>query len=335
MSRESGPGNAVEAQGNGISVVVVSFNTRALLDACLESLAAHDVSGDELDVIVVDNGSQDGSAELVRDAYPRARLLQMGGNAGFARASNAGIRASRGRYIVLLNSDTVVHNRALHELAAFLEQHTEYAAAGPLLLNPDGSMQTSCFSFTTVLDILFEQAGLTAIFPHSGVFNRRGLGDFDRSTVRAVDWVSGACLMVRRSVLATVGLLDEGFFMYGEELDWCYRMRQHGLRTAFYPHARVVHVGRASSLHAPGELAPRAVAGRLRYFQKHHGAGAVLAVRVLMALGMASRIALLPLRALWRGRRMGPELSWYCGLLRGALAPTAAPASTPGKVDNG
>lgn len=311
-----------DGQNARIVVVVVSYNTRVLLDACLASLYMGSASGnDDLAVVVVDNGSRDGSADLVRARYPRALLLQMEENAGFARASNVGMRAGRGRYYVLLNSDTVVLDGALQRLAAFLDEHRQYAVAGPLLLNPDGTVQTSCFSFTSVSDIFFEQSGLTAAFPRSRVFNRRGIGDFDRSGARAVDWVSGACIMVRQEALEAAGLLDESFFMYGEELDWCYRMHQRGLQAVFVPEARVVHVGRASSLHAPGEFAPRAVAGRLRYFRKHHGEGAVLAVRALMVMGMALRIVLLPARSLWRRRSMGSELAWYRGLLRGALAP--------------
>ncbi len=252
-----------------LSVILLSYNTREFTEGALRTVLEAAV-GLAVEVFVVDNGSRDGSAAMVRARYPQARVLEMHDNVGFARASNAGIVESTGRYVVLLNSDTVLHDGALQRLAAFLDEHSEFAAAGPLLLNPDGSVQESCFSFTTVRDILFEQAGLTALFPRSGVFNRRGLGDFDRTTARAVDWVSGACLMVRRSALDRVGLLDHAFFMYGEELDWCYRMRQAGMRVAFYPGARVTHVGRASSMHAPGELAPRAVAGRLRYFCKHH-----------------------------------------------------------------
>jgi hypothetical protein len=188
-------------------------------------------------------------------------------------------------------------------------------------LNPDGSIQASCFAFTTVRDILFESLGLTALFPHSPLFNRRGLGGFDRQTEREVDWVSGACLMVRRAVLEPVGLLDEGFFMYGEELDWCRRMKQAGRRVVFFPGARVVHVGRSSSRHARGELAPRALAGRLRYMRKYHDERAVLAVRALTVVGMILRLAALPVRTLF-GRSNGrADLDWYVGLLRAAIAP--------------
>ena len=308
-----------------LSVVIVSYNTRCLLDACLSSVfeaGGLSASGDgqaRLEVVVVDNGSHDGSADMVRLRYPQAHLIALTDNVGFARGSNAGMRASKGRYLLLLNSDTVVLDQALARMVSFLDDHPQFAAIGPLLLNPDGSVQTSCFSFTTVTDILFESIGLTALFPRSPLFNRRGLGGFDRAAVREVDWLSGACLMVRRDVLTSVGLLDEDFFMYGEELDWCYRMKQAGLRVAFFPGARVIHHGRGSSLRARGELAPRALAGRLRYFRKHHGRGAVLAVRLLTVVGMSLRLLLLPLRTLARRGNAAGDFAWYWGLLRAAL----------------
>ena len=305
-----------------LSVVIVSYNTRDILDACLASLAQPDSASRRPDpeLIVVDNASSDGSVAMVRSCYRRVRVIEMGENAGFARASNQGLRASSGRFVLLLNSDTVVHGGAQANMVSFMDEHPEFAAAGPLLLNSDGSVQTSCFAFTTVRDILFESLGLTALFPYSPVFNRRGMGGFDRTTVRAVDWVSGACLMARRRVIEQVGLLDEGFFMYGEELDWCYRMRQAGLRVAFFPGARVIHYGRGSSARTRGDIAPRALAGRLRYFRKHHGPGAALAVRLLTIVGAALRLLTLPLLAVVRRGDLRADFDWNVGLLRGAMS---------------
>lgn len=302
-----------------LSVCIVSYNTRQLLDACLASLYAGSLAPE---VIVADNGSTDGSVALVRSRYAQAQVIALSANVGFARASNQAMTASTGRYILLLNSDTVVLDDALAQMVAYLDAHPELSALGPLLLNADGSVQTSCFAFTTVRDVLFEMLGLSSLFPRSPLFNRRGLGGFDRRTEREVDWVSGACLMVRRLALPTVGLLDDGFFMYGEELDWCYRMKEAGLRVAFYPAARVVHYGRGSSTRSRGALAPRALAGRLRYFRKHHGAAAVWQVRLIMIVGMALRLLALPVRAVlrptgdWRA-----DLAWYAGLLRAAIRP--------------
>ena len=307
--------SAGESATSDVSVVIVSYNTRDLLDACLASI-------DEpcAEIIVVDNGSSDGTVDLVHAHHVRCRLVEMGENTGFARASNIGMRLARGRYVLLLNSDTVVLEHAVSGMALFLDSHPQFALAGPLLLNGDGTIQTSCFAFTTVRDVLFEQLGLTALFPRSSFFNRRGLGGFDRASVRVVDWVSGACLMARRDVLEQVGLLDEGFFMYGEELDWCVRMKQAGLQVAFYPGARVVHYGSASSRRTRGELAPRALAGRLRYFARYHGARAVLTVRLLTVAGMGLRLLTMPPRALFRPRMARSYFEWYWGLLRAAIA---------------
>ena len=292
----------------------MSYNTRDLLDACLASIDER-----AAEIIVVDNGSNDGSVELVRTRHAHCRIVEMGENSGFARASNSGMRLAGGRYVLLLNSDTVVLEHAVSAMAAFLDAHPQFAALGPRLLNGDGTPQTSCFAFTTVRDILFEQLGLTALFPGSSFFNRRGLGGFDRASVRAVDWVSGACLMARRAVLERVGLLDEGFFMYGEELDWCVRMKRAGMQVAFYPGARVVHYGRASSSRRRGELAPRALAGRLRYFGKYYGPRAVLAVRLLTVAGMSLRLLLSPLLALLRPATARAYRQWCWGLLLAAI----------------
>ncbi len=307
--------SAGEAGTPDVSVVIVGYNTRDLLDACLVS-----IDEPSAEIIVVDNGSSDGTVDLVRAHHVRCQLVEMGENTGFARASNTGMRLARGRYVLLLNSDTVVLEHAVSGMALFLDSHPQFAAVGPLLLNGDGTIQTSCFAFTTVRDVLFEQLGLTALFSRSSFFNRRGLGGFDRAGVRAVDWVSGACLMARRDVLERVGLLDEGFFMYGEELDWCVRMKQAALQVAFYPGARVMHYGRASSSRRRGELAPQALAGRLRYFARHHGPRAVLAVRLLTVAGMSLRLLTMPLRALFRPRTARPYFEWCWGLLWAAIA---------------
>ncbi len=319
-----------------LSICVVSYNTRDLLDACLASVFRSGCGAEAdtaqalgptdrapratMEVIVVDNASRDGSADMVREKYPQARLIALDENVGFARGSNQAIKASSGRHILLLNSDTVVQEHALGSMVAFLDEHPEFAVLGPRLLNDDGTAQPSCFAFVTVRDIIFENLGLTALFPRSRFVNRRGLGGFDGTEVREVDWVSGACLMVRRPAVERVGLLDEEFFMYGEEQDWCRRMKETGLRVVFYPGATVVHYGRASSRRARGELAPRALAGRLRYFHKHHGPRAVLAVRAATVVGMTLRLLALPVRAILRPKTdVRADFDWYWGVLRAAV----------------
>jgi len=310
-----------------LSIVIVSYNTRDLLDACLGSVLQD--MGEEvqeaqdtpprLEVIVVDNGSSDGSVEMVRSSYPHVRLLEMGRNTGFARGSNEGIRVSTGRYIMLLNSDTVVQRHALSHIITFLDEHPEWAAAGPRLLNRDGTVQLSCFAFPTVWDIICESLWLMQIFPHFAVFNHLGLGGFDHATTREVDWVSGACLVVRRSVVERVGLLDEGYFMYGEELDWCRRIKQAGLRIVFFPGAEVVHYGRSSSESMRVRIGRLAMSGRLCYFEKYHGARAVCAVRVMTVVGLLLRLLAAPLWCLLRPKSAHSNLRWYWGMFAAVL----------------
>jgi N-acetylglucosaminyl-diphospho-decaprenol L-rhamnosyltransferase len=305
-----------------LSIVIVSYNTRDLLDACLASVF-QSWRGEGLEVIVVDNASTDDSLALLRLRYPAVILFEEATNAGFARACNDGLRASHGRYVMLLNSDTLALDDALPRVVSFLDANPIYAACGPRLVNRDGSVQSSGYLFTTLADILWESLGLTRSFPNSPLFNRRGLGGADLSDTREVDWVSGACLAVRREVMDDVGLLDDGFFMYDEDVDWCYRMKEAGLRVVFYPKAAIMHYGRASIVQTGGDVAPRVVASRVRYFRKHHGPGAVLGLRLLSALGMALRLAALPLRVLSGRRSAGHDARFYWAYLWASLTMNA------------
>lgn len=335
-------GRTVEWSGIDLSVVIVNYKTRQLLDDCLASVFRSDLSSGtaeatgapphpqasrdfRFEVIVVDNCSGDGSIEMVHSRYPQVRLLEMGQNVGFARACNEGIKVSSGRYIMLLNSDTVVHPYALRSLIMFLDVHHEWAAVGPLLRNRDGTVQASCFAFPSVRDVVFESLWLMQLFPHSAFFNHLGLGGFDHTTTREVDWVSGACLTVRRSVIERVGLLDEEYFMYGEELDWCYRMKHNGLRIVFFPGAEVIHYGRSSSSSMRSRTGRVAMTGRLRYFRKYHGVAAVTAVRFMTIIGMTVRLLAAPIWYALRPESACASLRWYWGMFIAALtAPVSA-----------
>jgi GT2 family glycosyltransferase len=301
-----------------LSVVIVSYNTRDLLDACLDAVF-RSWGGEGLEVIVVDNASSDDSVAMVRAHLPAAMVIEEAGNAGFARACNDGLRASRGRYVMLLNSDTLALDDALPQIVSFLDAHPDCAVCGPRLLNRDGSRQSSGYLFTNLADILWESLGLTRSFPNSPIFNRRGQGSSDLDQTREVDWVSGACLAARRQAIDHVGLLDEGFFMYDEDVDWCRRMKQAGLKVYLCPDARIVHYGRASIVQTAGTVAPQVVASRVRYFRKYHGPGSTLVLRLLSALGMALRLAALPFRTLGGRPNAGADARFYWAYLWAAL----------------
>jgi GT2 family glycosyltransferase len=241
-------------------VVIVHYNTPALLAACLQSLAALPEAA-QLEVIVVDNGSPDvAAARAATAAWPGLRWWANTQNRGFAAASNQGLRLARGRYCCLLNSDTRVRPGALAALMAYLDREPGLAVAGPRLLNADGSLQPSCFRLPTLWRTWGDGLLITRLLRALPPLDDYGRWPHDRA--RRVESVSGACRMVRRAAMAQVGLLDERFFMYAEEADWCRRFRRAGWAVGFCPQATVIHLGGRAADHPP--VARPAPVGRLR-----------------------------------------------------------------------
>jgi len=277
-----------------LSVIVLSWNVRDLLRACLCSLLTDDrrltIAGSSslvnrlssVEIIVVDNASTDGSAEMVAREFPTVRLICNETNLGYARANNVGIAASRGRYILLLNSDTVVPAAALAKLVAFMETHPEAAACSPQLVGVDGRPQPYAFGCDPTPGYLLRR-GLYRLLL------RRPLHDWDTAKVQEVDWVSGACLLVRRSAIDQIGLLDERFFMYFEDNDWCRRMRAAGWQIYYNPAIAITHIGGQGLVQNPA--AQRAYYRSLEYFYaKHFG----WLARGLLRIGLAIYRAMLP-----------------------------------------
>ncbi|HEX6762567.1 MAG TPA: glycosyltransferase family 2 protein [Gaiellaceae bacterium] len=243
-----------------VSVVVVTFDALPWVERCLESVSGHDV-------IVVDHGSSDGTLELVRERFPDVRIVEQE-NRGMGGGNNAGMRVATGRYAFLLNSDAWVVGDGLERLVAFADAHPEAAVLGPRLSNTDGSLQRSARAEPTVWRLATEYAGVRKLAPGSSLLNPLYLGGFDHTFVREVDWLSGAALLVRRSAAEEVGLFDESFFMFSEEVDWLTRFRRAGWEVLFYPQAEVVHVGGATH---GGRLYAENLRGQLRFLDKHRG----------------------------------------------------------------
>src|ERR687896_2621246 len=198
-----------------VSVVVVTFNSIAYLERCLESVGGHEL-------VVVDHGSTDGTLELVRERFPAARLIEQE-NRGFGAGMNTGMQAAGGRYFLLLNADAWVLGDAVAKLRDFADEHPEAAVVGPRLLNPDGSLQRSVRGFPTLWRLATEYFFLRKLAPQSRLFNAFFGAGFDHRSVREAEWLSAACLLVRREAADEVGLFDERYFMFSEETDWCYR----------------------------------------------------------------------------------------------------------------
>jgi GT2 family glycosyltransferase len=268
-----------------VSVVIVSHNTRDLLRDCLRSVAG-DPDGAEAEVVVVDNGSSDGSGAMIRAEFPVVRLIEAGSNLGFSRANNAGIRASSSPFVLLLNSDARLRPGALRAMTSFMESHPEAGIVGPRLLNPEGSLQLSCGIPPTVWTEVCNKLLLHVPFPFFK------MGDWAHDEVREVGWVTGACLMARRATLDGIGLLDEGIFMYYEDLDLCHRARRAGWKVCYAPEGEVVHLGMGSSRRVFGPMLVASTRSSFYYFRKHHGEGALRLLRLVTLPEMAIRSAL-------------------------------------------
>jgi N-acetylglucosaminyl-diphospho-decaprenol L-rhamnosyltransferase len=247
-------------------VSIVSFNTRELLGPALRSVQAQQLA--DWEIVVVDNGSDDGSADMVAREFPAVQLISNPTNLGFAAANNQAIAATTGEYVLLLNSDAVALPGAIERMVEVFETRPTVGVVGGQLLNPDGSFQSSYADFPSLLGELLLACKL------AGLVYGRQYPSYppDRSQVECIaDWVSGAFLMVRREAIATVGLLDEEYFMYTEETDWCYRMRRAGWEVAYLPAAQAKHLGGASSHRATERRRAQIYRSKWLFLRKHHG----------------------------------------------------------------
>ena len=270
-----------------LSIVIVNWNTRELLADCLESIFenVHDLA---YEVLVVDNASSDGSADMVRRRFPQARLIENEQNVGFARANNQAIRCSMGRYVLLLNSDTLTLPDSFLDMCRFLDAHPHVGIVGGTLLNPDGSFQASYADFPSLVSEAFLITGLSRVV-YSRYFPSHPPSE--NSLPKSVDWVGGACLMARRSAIEEVGLLDEDYFMYSEEMDWCYRMKRRGWEVYYLPTARVIHVQGQSIRQAPYKQRVYLYSSKIRFFRKHYGLLTVTCLRAIVTAASLARAA--------------------------------------------
>ena len=266
-----------------VSVVIVNWNTRDLLVACLRSLAAL-AGGVHCQIIVVDNASSDDSVETVQRCFPEVRVIQNTRNLGFAKANNIGLAACSGDYICLVNSDIEVLEGCLPRLVAFMQAHPEVGMLAPRLLNPDRSPQATCWKFPTLQTTLGETFFLHRWLPESSAFHRGQMTKITAETPQEIEVAAGAFWMVRRRALELVGGLDEAFFFYGEDIDWCRRFHQQGWKVMLLPQAEAVHFGGASSEKAPLRFAVERCRARCLYFQKHHSTPALWLMRGLLGL---------------------------------------------------
>ena len=279
-----------------LSILIVNWNTRDLLADCLRSITdyrlkiedpASSIFNLQSEIIVIDNASTDGSAAMVRERFPRVRLIENAENVGFARANNQGIALAAGRYVLLLNPDTVVHPGALAGLVAFMAAHPAAGACGPRLLNGNGSLQPACHPMLTPGREFWRLLFLERLWPRATYPMAR----WDTVTPRRVEVIKGACLLLRRAALDQVGLLDENYFMYTEEVDLCYRLAQAGWKLWYVPTAVVTHFGEASSRQVKEAMYLQLYRSKIQFYRKFGGEGRARRAKALLALAYAPRWA--------------------------------------------
>ena len=291
-----------------LSITIVTGSSKEMLRDCLKSLLV-DNADMPAEIIIVDNATRNGVVEMLQSEFPHIPLIINAWREGFATNQNRAMRASHGACILLLNDDTIVRPGALRALCGFLDQHPKTGAIGCRLENPDGTLQKSCYKFPSPARSLAENLFLVAAFP-----NHPWWGDYrawPHDQTRAVDFVIGAAMMVRREVIDTVGFLDEGFFVYAEETDWCKRMHQAGWQVAFTPDAAVVHYGGQSSVAMKNQQFVEFTRNQMRYIIKHHGVLGGAVYRFSMLIGAILRIILWGIASLARPSKRATARLWW------------------------
>jgi hypothetical protein len=274
-----------------LSVIIVNWNTKDLLVACLDSLSTQK-SICKIEVIVVDNASNDGSAEIVNEKYPHFIVIQNTTNLGFGKANNIGIKQSRGRYICLLNSDVRAMPDCLHSLVDFMEQNKSIGISGPLILSPDMTVQDTCRKLPTLWNNVCDLLYLNKLFPKSDALSGEHMMFFDHRSIRKVEGLAGCCLMIRKDALNQVGLFDEQFFIYFEETDLCKRFGHAGWDIVFFPNASIIHYHGASSAKDPERFNIEQMKSQMKYWKKHHSKIAATTFILILLMNHGIRLIL-------------------------------------------
>ncbi len=252
-----------------VSIIIVNWNTKDLLLNCIESLY-NETHNATMEIIVVDNGSKDGSPVAVKSKYPQIKIICNNENLGFAKANNIGIAESVGRFVCLVNSDIKALDEVVDRLVEYMDQHTEIGAIGPKTVNDDMSIRVNTRRFPTLWNTICETFFLTEIFPNNKLFRGRTMTWFSHEETMNVDVLSGCFLMVRREVVEKVGTLDDRFFIYGEDTDWCKRMHINNWQVVFFAETKAIHYAGASSSAAPIRFLIELTKADLQYWKKHH-----------------------------------------------------------------
>ena len=272
-----------------LSVVIVNWNTKKLTTDCLSSIFkfTKDVT---FEVIVIDNGSNDSSQKLIKARFPQVKLIQNKDNLGFTKANNQGIRISQGKYIMLLNSDAYLIENSFKKLVDFADKIKDLGALGPKLLNIDKTIQQSV-GFVPNLPQVFYWMSFLDDLPFGYILKPFHIDhDSFYQKEHEVDWVTGAAILIPKNIIKKTGMLDENIFMYGEEVEWCYRIKKEGYKVVFTPESQIIHIGRGSS----GKISSRAFIGEFKgliyFYKKHKGILPLQLLRIFLKIGALARI---------------------------------------------
>jgi GT2 family glycosyltransferase len=271
-----------------LSIIITNFNSKQYLYNCIASITS-DIGGTfEYEVIVVDDASNDGSQEMVREKFPAVMLISNDKNIGYIASNNKGIKMSKGHLILCLNNDTVIKKGAIKGLMNLIKAHPDAGAVGPKLINSDGTIQYQCRrSFPSPLNSFLYFSGVSRLFPKSRVFGAYLMTYLDDDLTVKVDALCGAAMMLKRDVIDSVGVMDEGYFMYGDDIDWCYRIKNAGWNIYYYPASEIIHYGgRGGSRKMPYQNIYRFHMAMAIYHKKHNAKSYPWIVNMLVYTGI-------------------------------------------------
>ena len=290
-SREFNHVESIPVDVVDLSIVIVNWNTRHVIVECLESVLAN-LGGLAAEIIVIDNASTDDSARVIVERFPQVRLIANIANRGFAAANNQGMHIARGRYVLLLNPDTVVLDDVFEKAIAYAQRHPDVGVVGCQVMESAETIQRTCFRFPSPLNTLMWVSGALAWFPKSRIAGRAAYGPWTRLNEREVDVVSGMFMLVRRQAIEQVGLMDEAYFVFAEEADWCYRFRSAGWRCVFAPVGRIMHVdgGSKSTEQASVKMYVEIQKSLLLFHRKHLGWSRWVLSKFLFSTTMVTRL---------------------------------------------
>ena len=272
-----------------ISIIIVAWNVRQVLEDCLESVYMQ-TKGTDFEVIYVDNASEDGSVAMVRESFPEVVIIENDENVGFIKANNQGMEIAKGRYVLLLNSDTIVLDNAIGKTAQFADKHPTAAVVGCKILSIDKTLRRDCFLYPSALNMFLSATYLNKIFAKNRFFGREYMTWWDFDEVREVQTICGCFALVRKEAIDQVGFMDPIYFVYGDDPDWCYRFKKNGWKIMFTPDAEIIHLGGQNTKKAADRFLLQLYGSKLIFVRKHLGKLSFLFTRLATGLFFLIRV---------------------------------------------